>query len=766
LGDGDREALFSAVLDLLQRSLRPTVAVVDDLHWADEATLDLVTYLGRRVGRTSGMLILTFRDEHSSDLPLGAVLGGIPHASVKSVHLKGLSLESTLAMHENATEATRIWEISAGNPFFISELLNGGFSGPIPGSIHDVMRVRMHRLSPRAKNLVKLASVVPGRIEKDLLNAVDPDWSDANDDAVFRGLLEASPEELRFRHEVARRAVEADLTDFERREVNALVLRALEDQAGDLSRCAHHARESGDPDAMLRHVPKAAVVASRMGSHREALAHFRAVEPFIAGMTLLDRAAHYEVWAEEENRGGTGYRQAEQAVALRRDLGDLQALGRSLLLASRMALWDGDTDLSARLAKEAVSILEDSGGDLLAAAYTQLSRLSILFGDAESAVTLAEKALSTAGGPSPSRAEALANLGTLRALQHYPDGIGMLEESAQIAEGLGLTAIRNRALNNISAVAARWRDTRTARNAMERLTQDVDEEEDPATAAHNHLRFASVEFVSGNYQKAVSNLELADDQNLQPRAQTLKALIFAQLEARTGPQSQETALAAARELARTSSEHQFLAQVAAATAERIFVSRSRKAAATKENLEILRRMINVGDPWNTGEPAMWLWLDGHIRSLPDQTPEPILMLAGGQWKESASWFGDRGAPYEQAVALSLGDTAAKLEALSILDQIGAWPLANKIRSELREAGTPGVPRGTIESTRANPLGLTRRQAEVFGLIREGLSNAEIADRLFVSIRTAETHVGAVLAKLGVSSREEVRSLANDIQQEA
>ena len=117
-----------------------------------------------------------------------------------------------------------------------------------------------------------------------------------------------------------------------------------------------------------------------------------------------------------------------------------------------------------------------------------------------------------------------------------------------------------------------------------------------------------------------------------------------------------------------------------------------------------------------------------------------------------------GCPYERAIALAQGDQAAQLEALQALDALGATAVAAKLRKALRDQGV-SVPRGKGRRTREHAAGLTPRQAEVLGLLGEGLSNIEIADRLFVSPRTVEHHVSAVLAKLDCSTREKAVSRA-------
>jgi DNA-binding NarL/FixJ family response regulator len=95
-----------------------------------------------------------------------------------------------------------------------------------------------------------------------------------------------------------------------------------------------------------------------------------------------------------------------------------------------------------------------------------------------------------------------------------------------------------------------------------------------------------------------------------------------------------------------------------------------------------------------------------------------------------------------------------LQGLAVLDGIGAAPAAAVARRRLRAAGVTQIPRGPQPATRAHPAGLTGRQQQILELVARGLTNAEIADRMVLSVRTVDHHVSAVLAKLGMTSRRE------------
>jgi len=171
----------------------------------------------------------------------------------------------------------------------------------------------------------------------------------------------------------------------------------------------------------------------------------------------------------------------------------------------------------------------------------------------------------------------------------------------------------------------------------------------------------------------------------------------------------------------------------------------------------------VGQTWNLAATALWLTILGEIDTPPAEIMRrlrlPYQRHIAGAWRDAASAWAELGCPYEQAIALSAGDEAARREALALFDKTGAIHAAARLRREMRASGTRSVPRGPIGKTRANPAGLTSRQAQVFALLLKGLSNPQIARRLSISPKTAEHHVSAIMARMGVTTRAEAAAAA-------
>ena len=141
-------------------------------------------------------------------------------------------------------------------------------------------------------------------------------------------------------------------------------------------------------------------------------------------------------------------------------------------------------------------------------------------------------------------------------------------------------------------------------------------------------------------------------------------------------------------------------------------------------------------------------------------PEEFAADLRGDWRAAAAAWERVGDPFERAVQLlDSGAVEPTLEALAVFDELGAKPAALLARRRLRDLGVRQVPRGPQATTRANPAGLTGRQLEILGLLADGLTNAEIAARLVVSVRTVDHHVSSVLQKLNVPTRREAAELA-------
>lgn len=764
LGHDDRQVAFRTVLDLVSRTMTPTVVAIEDVHWADEATLDLIKYIGRRIDRTHGLLILTYRDgEVPGDHPLRAALGDLPYGVVARIPLQPLSREGVAEIAGGTIDPIALWELTGGNPFFVSEVVAAG-ADRVPHSIRDAVIARVQRLSDYARSIVELASVAPGRIEIEMVSAVLGDCAEAIAECEEAGILEVRGDSISFRHELARRAIESDLTEIERRRLNLVCLEAAERLGYDLARQAHHAREAEDPDAIVRILPEAARRAASVESHYEAVANLRALEPYLGAMTPEQLADHYDLWAYEEYLSTDSSSEViEKAIEIRRRLDDPEALGRSLLTASRIVWVKTRRREAVQYAEEAVEVLKPVGGEQLAMAYSTLSQLAMLANNEKETIEYADKALAIVGNtPSEAKAHALGNVGSLRMANSYPLGVSELEKSYAMSLDLGLSHEAARATMNLGWGHLYAKELAPAIEWIEQGIALMNEAEMPAFESYAQTEKAIWHELRGEWDLSESlSREILDQTATMGSSRAATTTTLAKVLIRRGEPEGETWVWEAMRRAEMAEEVQRLGPSAAVMVEYRWLGGDVPDRQIERAIEIRDLCYELGAVWHGAELGQWLRLVGAVDDIFGQSPEPYQLLAEGDWSKAANWWKSKGIPYERAIALSLGDVDARLEALTVFDQLSAFPVAARMRAGLATDGVRGVPRGPQRATRENPLGLTSRQSDVLRLLTEDLTNAEIADRLFISTRTVDHHVSAILMKLGATSRSEAADMARD-----
>ena len=279
----------------------PSVLVLDDVHWADEATLDVIRLAGRRVGDVPALLVLSYRDDGlDRSHPLRIVLGDLPGSDrVTRLALAGLSAQAVAELAgPEGVDAGDLHRWTAGNPFYVTEVLAAG-SGLVPHSVRDAVLARAARLDGTAREVLDAAAVVPGPCELWLLDALAPTAAEALDECLGSGMAVLADGRVEFRHEIARQVVEESLPPGRRAGLHRAALAALAGQpVQDLARLAHHAEAAGDAGAMLRFAPAAAELAAAAGARQEAVGLYTRALRFASGLEPAGRAGLLERFAE------------------------------------------------------------------------------------------------------------------------------------------------------------------------------------------------------------------------------------------------------------------------------------------------------------------------------------------------------------------------------------------------------------------------------------------------------------------------------------
>ncbi|MGZ4333630.1 MAG: ATP-binding protein [Gaiellaceae bacterium] len=737
-----------------------TVVAVEDLHWADEATLDVVRLLARRVETVPALLVATYRDDElDRHHPLRALLGEFGWRATR-ITVEALSpgaVEQLAAPY--TVDAAALYRRTGGNPFFVTEALAAGGSG-VPETVRDAVLARASRLRGDARELLDVVAVVPPHIERSLLDRLVPRADAALDECVAAGMLRAEPGRVGFRHELARLAVEEALPPGSRRALHRDVLAALIDAAelADPARLAHHAEAADDTEAVLRFAPEAGARAAAVGAQREAAEQYARALRHGNG---LDRATRAELLEQRAiacyltDQNTESIDALHLALPLYGELGDRRAEGNAFRLLSEYLWCPGRVDESIEAAHRAVALLEPFGPSReLGLAYSQVAFL------ADQAAAPGDSARWNAR------------------LHQTANATGDLELSIVSLTALG-DEQRTVALETAVAggFVARAGIVHLSRVASALFARDYAATDSAAATAlafcsnhglelyrHYILSWQATSFLEqGRWDEAV---DAADEVIRVPRVSTapriLALSVVGLVRARRGDPDPWSPLDEAYALGARSGELPRIFRPAAARAEAAWLA-GRSSEIGPLTDEALRLALDCSAGWAVGALGVWRRRAGLAVGPVEGAEEPHALELRGDARRAAERWAELGCPYEAALALAdVDDEEAQRAALAELHQRGALPAAAIVAGRLRRTGVRDLPRGPRRSTRENPSNLTRREVEVLGLIAAGLRNAEIATRLVLSERTIHHHVSAILRKLEVASRTEAVARATSL----
>jgi len=754
------DLLPAAVIEELARRPAPTVLIIEDAHWADGATLDVLRHVTRRISELPAVLILTYRDaEVGVNHPMRGLLGGL--AGAPRLPLSPLSADAVTELAADSTvDAEALFQLTDGNPFFVTEVL----ASPgvrVPPTVADAVLARVGKLSSRAQAALDYLAVAPTGFEMAVLSDLVAELTPIAE-AERSGVLRMRGTIVVFRHELARRAVYESMPASVRLARHADVLQLLCRRAdSDPFQVLHHAVGAWDHEAIVRYGARAAREASRVGSHRQAALCYAQVLRQKKLLPLAREASLTEAYAwslSNSNQLHAAAHAAALAVEAWRGVRVESQLVRALVALSRQQWLTEQTSAARESAEEALVLSQvacDSPDQALAT--LNLGGLLVLTDREEEGLPKLSDALQLAQRSNAAEIAALCRnyQGSARLQLGRLDGVAELQASIAAARQLNNHEYVMRGYYNL--VEGLWRLGRydEASDYMHLAREYSQDRDFPVHSYMLDARRFRLMAMRGRWPEAIAGLRSLLDGQDDPGMIGRETLpMLARLLVRQGHPDATQILAAAVEHAERADVLDWLVPTGLAWIERSWLTGRPEQASRFQNL-LLDRTDRPGLSLQRGELLRYLRRLGYPSRPFRGCPPAYAAGLRGDWQTAAAAWERAGNRYERALELAdSGQQVPTLEALQLLLDLGAEPAAALVRRRLRALGVAKIPRRRPLGSGANPAGLTNRQVEILRLLSTGISNAEIAQRLVVSTRTVDHHVSAILQKLGVRSRRE------------
>ncbi|MFB8189185.1 AAA family ATPase [Microbacterium sp. NPDC055988] len=818
-----RDAIASLIEAAAERA--PQVLVVEDLHWADDSTLAILSFLLRALDRGRILLLLTCR---SDDVRRGDAVSRFIGEATRGRLLERLTLArlDTAAVRELAerisgrplSEAAfdRMQERAEGVPFFVEEIA-GCANGPLPDGLRDLLLARFDRLGDDAQHVVKVASGAERPLSHPLITRLadlpEQRLDEAIREATRSGILVVAEDDYRFRHALLREAVHDDLLPGERARLHRAYAEALEaaasssDTSEDAAALAYHWQLAQDDR-------KALVAAA------DAMRHAKAQYAFATAARFGELAL--ELWPLVPDAADAARLERLDLLlvlgSILRNAGD----GERALAVANLALAEVDPEaveprLHARLLRnkalylvnlgrlgaipllqQALAIAEARVDDEVfrAELLNQLASRRMIAGDREEAIRLADEAeRGAAGAPSTDQLSIAANVrgGSLAHLGEVEAGVREYERARELATGSNAEMRYRVNYSDLLTLLGRYREAvEVAEEGLRRARELRVERTSGSIMAQNMVvpllelgeidrveEMLSRDFVQGTLRVFRMYMSMTHVRVLAWRGRSVEAAEMLQVWL---PAFEETGI----------SERQIWydrVMMAVAVAEsagdlrgaldtilemlsderpallhqrRLLLQGGALVAELRaEGADVAAAAGTISAAWRA-QPAQLrddAWstiLDALLEPHPDSLDAALLFADGDDVPVTFRIV----LRLEQArMRVHEGDRAAAsavlAEAAEIAETLGHAQLQAAVARFATDAGL-GVRRIAEPSPGADPL--TAREKQVLELIADGLSNRQIGERLFISVKTVSVHVSAVLRKLGVSTRTEAALL--------
>lgn len=761
--------MFDAVFDDLRSA--PSILVIDDLHWADQGTVDLLRFVLRRVQRSSSLLILTARgDEVDVDSHVQQLLGDISRSpAATSIPLPPLSVAAVTALvGERPIDPDWLHRVTAGNPFFVSEMLDHPVDD-LPTSVRNAVLARTVGLDEDAWDLLHLLACAPEAIPDHLLVelgiTVPPlrRLHQAN-------LISRTARGVAFRHDLCRTAVAGVIPPGAEPRLHHRMIEAYEAVGRtDPAVITHHAIGARDQDRIRSAAAAAGQAAARSGAHRQAADFYRTALSSASALPVDEEATLLELLAAEcylVDELDEAIDACRRALHLRQELGIAAHTSANHHAMSVYEWYNANRAAAEDQVAQAISAFDDApldAPDQLAAlghALAMQANLAMQSSDLDTAESLVRRAaeISATAGEDALKVRVAIIEGICSVMSGSASGrediLAILRSAPR-----HLDEIYSSGYSNLSYLDVEERRFEAAAELLDVSIRLTVERDLPVCRVWQMGSRARLHLMRGDWTDAASDAANVLDQRCAPLARLWPSLVRGLVALRQGV-GDGGDIDEAWRLALRYREPLRLFPAATAVAERCWLT------ATPAGLDECRRLLDgpelPGLQWARGDLAIWLRRNGVEADVRD-IAEPYQLYLSGDLQAAADAFGRLGLLYDAALALTeTGSEDAVRRGLDMLDGLGALAVADKVRLDLRSAGMVGVPSRRRQASLGNRVGLTSRQVEVLSLMRDGLTNAEMASALYLSVKTVGHHVSAILLKLDASNRKEAVKRAQSL----
>jgi len=760
----DRALLFNQLFHGLEQQKKSVIIIIEDIHWADEATLDFIKFFARRIGRIHCLFILSYRDNEILDYhPLRNVLGQLPSDSLTRLQLQPLSRQAVEKMaEERGYKGEDVFSISGGNPFYVTEIL-ASYSPGVPENIKDAILSVYHKQENGTKNAWEMCSVIPEGLEINRFAKIKSTWDVEMDHCFALQIIVVKKDRVVFKHELYRRTIEGSLSPFKRIALNKKMLELFLgsfEAEGEIERIVHYAKNANENKLVVKYAPIAARQAACVGAHIEASKLFLTAIEYSDGndedqMVELYESYAYECYLTNQTKDAIIYQ--GKALKIWQKKNGVERAGHSLSFLSRLWWFDGNRQEAEKYGRQAIEILgSQPASKAKAMAYSNMSQLKMLSDETAECIEWGNKAIDMAKEIKDDEilSHAMNNVGTIlwKNKSSIEKGKEMLFESLDIALRNSFHEHAARSYSNIGSIYLLFKEYELAKQVLEEGINYCEERNLDASKNYKLYAKARMFFETGDWQQAsliIENLLLNPSQL--GSVKTTALALLAIIKIRKGEEDALVYLNQAKLLAMKTKEHGRIIPIV--TAELEYEWLTGKQRITEDELKLSIELVQrVDNNILNNEFAFWLQKVRKKEIDLPQLYQPYKLLKEGKIRSAAVFWETIGCPYEKAFALFAGNEDDMKNALLIFQQIGAEAVYEKIKMEMRAAGIKKIPRGLRESTKNNPAQLTNRELDVLQLLQKGIQNKEIAGTLFISPKTADHHISNILFKLDVKSR--------------